>query len=625
MIIQHSYDIFDTCLSRLCGDSKDVFVLMAQRIFGESCTDTLVNDYRYMRVNAEIEATISHKAYTTLTDIYEQLDFTTYTGLSKEQLIALELSIEELNLRPIKSTLDEIVKIHNDGGRIIYISDMYLPSEFLKGILEKFGFWKERDSIYVSCEIGCTKNSGALFDYVKERENLNIKKWVHHGDNLISDIKVPKKKGIETKQIVGHYTKIQNVIRNLGQSATSNISHLFSGLLRSVYLENGQNAMNLFAIDLIAPVYVPFVYNVLKDAQKRKIKRLYFLSRDGYIFYKIAEVFKALFPDVDINYLYVSRKSLYLPSIFEINKDTLNSLIINTTHSNFNEHVDNLQVEFDEHFFKELSKGNDPIDVILHNKKYIKLIENRIAEQKKLVIQYFEQEGLASYNQDTAIVDLRGTRRCQKCISDILKSFGYKEVYGYYLEAVHNRIYPEAKDEYCAYFFGDNIKDKSLFSGLDSVKDVLEHYFSITPFSRTSGYSVSNNKIIPLFDDDNLDRCECRKIMEVNIQLSRCIAEKIIFLKIEDYTNEMLNLGLAGLASFMRNPGTEYIKAIVSVKASQTSHHSKDIVKKIRPSSVLNHEIMWYEGSIKYTFGSVGLSLFQLCLPVLKKIYKWIK
>lgn len=624
-MIQHSYDIFDTCLTRLCGDPKDIFILMAHKIFGKLCSDTLANDYRYMRVKAEINATIIHKDSTTLADIYEQLDFTTYTGLSNEQLIALELSTEELNLRPIKSTLDEIVKIHKDGGKIIYISDMYLPSDFLKGILEKFGFWNEFDSIYVSCECGATKNSGKLYDYVRKVEHLNKKKWMHHGDNKISDIQNPKRMGIKSLKIITDFSPIQKFLIGHNWSTTSHTVQLTTGIMRSLIYENRRSAANIFATDLIAPIYVPFVYCIMKDASLRKIKKLFFLARDGYIFYKIAEVFKRYFPGIEINYIYVSRKSLYLPSITEVNRETLQYLLVDTKHSNSKEQVDNLQVKFDDNFFKMLSDGQNPIDVVLNNKKYLKIIENKVAEQRKLLIQYFEQEGLASYNQESAIVDLRGTRNCQKCISSILESEGYTGVFGYYLEAVHNRICPNKRDDYRAFLFGDNIVTNPVFCGLRNIKDILEHYYSLTPFKRTSSYVEKDHIIKPVFDDDDLDSEQNHFIMDVNIRICIEMAERFLLLGLETKAEEILNLGFIGLSAFMRNPKTEYLEALVNVKASQTVHRKRNIVGKFTPSALLKHDITWIEGSIKYTFGSCGLFLYNISIPFLKRIYQWIK
>lgn len=624
-MIQHSYDIFDTCFTRLCGDPKDIFMLMAHKIFGDTCTDTMANDFLYMRVRAEIEATATHKENTTLNNIYNQLDFSVFTNKTIDQLVELEYSIEDLNLRPVKPTLDEINAIHKDGGRIIYISDMYLSSLFLKSILNKFGFWKECDTIYVSCECGCTKNSGKLYDYVEKNENLQGVQWFHHGDNKISDIKKAKEKGIKTKLVNTGYTPIQNLLLSHCSNTTSHNNQMALGVLRSMHYEFENSEVALFATDLIAPIYVPFVYNVLKDASARNIKKLYFLARDGYIFYKIAEAFGPKFPNVEIRYLYVSRKSLYLPSIQNINKESLGSLIVDTKHSNIKEKMDNLQLDIDDEFFRRVEMGDSPIDVILSNPIYKRQVEEKIESQRILAVEYFKQEGLASYQSDTAIVDLRGTRRCQKCISSILETAGYSRVYGYYLEAVHDRIYPEVKDEYRAFLFADNIAKNPLFYGLHTIKDVLEHYYSVTPYQRTAGYTKINNLVKPIFDNDEIDANVTKFIMDINIQICQRFAERLITLGIEDTADEILTMGFIGLASFMRNPEKKYLLALVNIKASQTSHKTRNIVCKITPSSILKHNITWYEGSIKYTFGNFGLHLFNKSLPLIKRIYKWTK
>ena len=65
---------------------------------------------------------------------------------------------------------------------------------------------------------------------------------------------------------------------------------------------------------VIAPSLIEFVMWVLEDAVERGIKRLYFLSRDGYQMYLIAQYLcKKRNLDLDIRYLYVSRFSMRLP------------------------------------------------------------------------------------------------------------------------------------------------------------------------------------------------------------------------------------------------------------------------------------------------------------------------
>lgn len=63
-----------------------------------------------------------------------------------------------------------------------------------------------------------------------------------------------------------------------------------------------------------APVIISFVKYVLTDAESKGIKRLYFLSRDGYQMYLAAQKVKEIYgSDIELKYLNVSRFSMRVP------------------------------------------------------------------------------------------------------------------------------------------------------------------------------------------------------------------------------------------------------------------------------------------------------------------------
>ena len=166
----YSFDIFDTCLVRKCGSPDNIFHIWADRALGKvdlSYLKDLINS----RLNAEkIARKESGKEDVTLDDIYRNLRLDSFPGLTISALRQLELDMERENLSPVRHVLDLIRDYRKKGGRILFISDMYLPSDFLRSLLRQFGFWEEGDSIYVSGEIGLTKYSGNLFRYVQRKE-----------------------------------------------------------------------------------------------------------------------------------------------------------------------------------------------------------------------------------------------------------------------------------------------------------------------------------------------------------------------------------------------------------------------------------------------------------------------
>lgn len=69
--------------------------------------------------------------------------------------------------------------------------------------------------------------------------------------------------------------------------------------------------LSVMTLKFVAPVVYNFIKWVLMDAVSKKLKTLYFLSRDGYIFYLIAEkIAKQMSMDIECRYLYCSRRAL---------------------------------------------------------------------------------------------------------------------------------------------------------------------------------------------------------------------------------------------------------------------------------------------------------------------------
>ena len=302
-----SFDIFDTCLIRACGSPQFVFELLAEKAF----TQRVSTEEKRLFINARIgAASISWSENQTLTEIYDAFSFEHPHLLPTAEIKTLELQIERENLEPVSSTLKLVKQCREAGHQIVFISDMYLSSLFLTDILKLTGFWEEGDKIYVSCEYGMTKASGKLFEYIGRKENISYKKWHHYGDNMHSDVKIPKKIGIKSSQILHPYTPYQKRMLQCS-SLYYQWGGILAGLSRSITIQDFKDAHKCFFIDIIAPLFVSFVYRVMKNAWDKKINKLFFCARDAYPLYRVALQFKDVFPELEVEYLYISRKSLY--------------------------------------------------------------------------------------------------------------------------------------------------------------------------------------------------------------------------------------------------------------------------------------------------------------------------
>ena len=75
---------------------------------------------------------------------------------------------------------------------------------------------------------------------------------------------------------------------------------------------------------VVGPVVLPFTEWILSEAEKRGIKRIYFLARDGYLLYKTAiRICEKRSLSVECRYLYCSRLALRIPSYSIIGDEAL--------------------------------------------------------------------------------------------------------------------------------------------------------------------------------------------------------------------------------------------------------------------------------------------------------------
>jgi len=202
----YSFDVFDTLLCRPYVLPVDVFSAIEkklQSVFPE--WDKKSNkSFSQARVFSEF---IARRKTTyediTINNIY--LEFGRLFNLTPDilhQLMLYEMQYEKEILSPISGAA-QYVDVCRNQGEIIFISDMYLPSEFIMNILIDNKIAKIGERIYVSGEYGLTKGSGGLFNKVLRDFSISAPQLVHFGDNLISDYIVPVGIGITFNDFMG--------------------------------------------------------------------------------------------------------------------------------------------------------------------------------------------------------------------------------------------------------------------------------------------------------------------------------------------------------------------------------------------------------------------------------------
>lgn len=313
-----SFDIFDTCLIRECGDAENVFFLLGRKLFGADSTDAEM--FFHWRCQAEgIVAQKLNKKNVSIEEIYSLIPSNISGKYTQEQLIKEEMLMESEMLHVIPSIRKKIKDKREEKCQIVFISDMYLPSSFLMDILLREGIAMNGDVCFVSCECGASKSSGSLYSYVTKK--MKAKPICHHGDNLWSDVRMAKKHGIKTCHISSDYNDVEKQILKKVKNKRCYLSYsCLVGAMRFARLTQSESFSSEISSDFVAPILTAYVLACLRKAEIEKLDCLYFLARDGYILLWIARLFSSLFPSIDLRYLYVSRKSMYLPSLTSIEK-----------------------------------------------------------------------------------------------------------------------------------------------------------------------------------------------------------------------------------------------------------------------------------------------------------------
>jgi len=191
------------------------------------------------------------------------------------RMFAIEIDYEFRLTRPNVALLDKIKELKRAGRRIVYCSDMILGKKGIDSLLARHGYEGLFDAAYVSSDNRAFKWSGKLFDIMLHNENLSPEQLVHAGDNEYSDFRVPQRLGIYSILLSG------------GEAVTMPDDDLLEICHR--FDSDAFSSDEAFGYESIGPIYSVFVHKTLELCRYNGIDRLYFVSRDGYLFMKMCE------------------------------------------------------------------------------------------------------------------------------------------------------------------------------------------------------------------------------------------------------------------------------------------------------------------------------------------------
>lgn len=562
----HSYDIFDTLVTRKTIAPDGIFLYVRDKMEQSDLNFPMYLIKHYVKSRKESEKAVREYYAKTLIlredkrveiqfhEIFDKIQ--TQYNLTDEQtqfLQQMELKAEYESIIPIEERINELKELVENGEDVVLISDMYLSKEVLKDILVRIDPIFETIPIFVSSEYGVQKVNGKLYFEVYKNIDYKYGKWIHCGDNKVSDIAMPKKLFIKTKQVT--LPKLNNYEKFIFGAIKTYDGQVVTKLLRKNRQREDFSLNMNYAYSYASMYMVPYVSFILKDAIKRGIDTLYFISRDGHYLKIIAdEIIKIKNYNIKTKYIYGSRKAWRVPSYIDKVDDQFFSYFGNFTGvTDINQLLEALNID-EENFVKIFPD----LEYLLHTEKIAKptlkaciaiFKDSEIYKEyllgvakvkREIVEKYLKQE--IDFNENYAFIDYWARGYTQDCLARLINDITGKEQMTkfYYARSICPTEDYSERINFCT-----------------STTSILfvEAIFSNLPYKSISTYKEINGRIEP----EIVERTN-------NMKLHQALETELVRFCQDFYSNEFVDedrtekeLFYAGIEWSVKSPTDKYI------------------------------------------------------------------
>lgn len=311
------FDVFDTVVARNVYHPHDLYARVERRLTEE--VGAAMGGFPLKRAAAEARARgrLTAREEVTFAEIGSELaSWCGFTPRSVEAIAACEIEEELKSVVPVGLLLSLIGEIRQTGRTIAFVSDMYLPDDVIREMLQCAGVMESGDRVYVSGSIGKKKSTGSLFRHVLDDLGVRPDQVIHVGDYLLSDYLVPRwKHGIRSLPV--RIARANGYERLWGDQSDHLCCSSISGASRAGRVagkgsHSTDTALYTIGCNVVGPIITCFMIWALQQAVRDGIRRMYFLSRDGDIMLEVArELVGRLGIEIELRYLHVSRAAVF--------------------------------------------------------------------------------------------------------------------------------------------------------------------------------------------------------------------------------------------------------------------------------------------------------------------------
>ncbi len=437
-----------------------------------------------------------------------------------EKVTDYELMVENAMLVPRAAIADWLKELANNAKRVFVISDMYLPGHCLERLLEHAGILPYVEGVISSADSFLAKASGRAYPHIAAQYDLQPSRWLHIGDNPISDGFRANELGIDTLilQDPEEHRRRAIAARQYFYSCRRPYwkGRALQQLMAPIEAENvPRSPLYIEGYNFIGPLISMFIHYVAERCREKKISKVFFLSREGWMFKQVWEkITPMLYPDGDlprIEYLYVSRQALAGASCAHegMTQEKADIVFLPPGNRNFRDVCRVFSLD-PESMIPHLARHELDLDNTLspahtgfnpaYRQRFELLIRDQAFQREVMDQTRISNEGLQHYleslgffdHKDVALVDIGWLGTIQRFLSGaIAHRTDRPNLHGMLFGATRGIPFPTAPDNYIEGFIYDRERFDFASSAILYARDLFEEACR-APFPTLNAYGLND-------------------------------------------------------------------------------------------------------------------------------------
>ena len=527
-----SFDMFDTLLVRRTHNPDLLKLPVARYISCLARAKDLDWDWKQVQLKRDdLEAAMRKQTGETHADqeacypVYMQQTLDAVFGENTEpgllqKVTDYEIAIENAMLVPRAEIVAWLKQLTAQGKRVLVISDIYLPAKNLEVLLAHAGILEHVEAVVSSADSMRAKASGQGYALVAERFGLDANRWLHVGDNPISDGLRAREFGIQSivlqdpEEFRRRAIAARQYFYSLHRTYWKGRS--LQQLMAPLEAENiARSSLYVEGYNFLGPLISMYIHYIAERCREKKIGKLFFLSREGWMFKQVWEkTIPFLYPDGDlpeIEYLYVSRQALagascaydgltqqkadivFLPAGNRDFRDVCR--VFSLEQDRLTPHLARYQLEADSvlspahHGFSVENRIN--FEKLIRDQLFQRDVKHQSADANSALIKYLESLDFFKF-EDVALADVGWLGTIQRFFYSAIKNRDDRpNLHGMLLGASRGIPFPTSKDNFIEGFIFDRERFDFASSAILFARDLFEEACR-APYPTLNAYTLDS-------------------------------------------------------------------------------------------------------------------------------------